>query len=280
MLVQKCVRAGLRPLRTLLKGTSNSKLSFPPQSFNYGILSQEFVQIFETREKYLTMPLEQKRELYKSEFVKLKDIVPWSEHYEKDNYRLKAQFKEYFKDKSIEGEYPVNEEINKKVAIMSGDITLLEVDAIVNAANNSLLGGGGVDGAIHRAAGPDLLKECRMLNGCKTGEAKLTGGYQLPAKYVIHTVGPKGEKPDLLKSCYQKCLEIAAGEQMRSIAFPCISTGIYDYPQEAAALVALKVVRTYLEANPKNLDLVVFCTFLPTDLTIYENLMQLFFPQS
>ncbi|XP_014250015.1 uncharacterized protein LOC106666966 isoform X3 [Cimex lectularius] len=226
------------------------------------------------------MPLEQKRELYKSEFVKLKDIVPWSEHYEKDNYRLKAQFKEYFKDKSIEGEYPVNEEINKKVAIMSGDITLLEVDAIVNAANNSLLGGGGVDGAIHRAAGPDLLKECRMLNGCKTGEAKLTGGYQLPAKYVIHTVGPKGEKPDLLKSCYQKCLEIAAGEQMRSIAFPCISTGIYDYPQEAAALVALKVVRTYLEANPKNLDLVVFCTFLPTDLTIYENLMQLFFPQS
>uniref|UniRef100_A0A161N1Q9 Macro domain-containing protein ct2219-like protein isoform x2 n=1 Tax=Triatoma infestans TaxID=30076 RepID=A0A161N1Q9_TRIIF len=175
--------------------------------------------------------------------------------------------------------YPAKSDLNKKVSLFSGDITALEVDAIVNAANNSLLGGGGVDGAIHRAAGPELLEECRLLNGCKTGDAKLTGGYHLPAKYVIHTVGPKGEKPALLESCYNKCLEIALKENIKSIAFPCISTGIYGYPQQAAALIALKTVRSTLENHSDKIERIIFCTFMPADLLIYECLMQLFFPK-
>lgn len=148
------------------------------------------------------------------------------------------------------------------IKIICADITTLKVDAIVNAANTSLLGGGGVDGAIHRAAGPELLEECRALKGCKTGQAKITRGYKLPAEYVIHTPGPiyedgKHGEAELLKSCYRNSLILAAGFHCKTIAFPCISAGVYGYPMEEAAAIALFTVYTYL-------------TETKTDMTVYH----------
>ncbi|MFP8780333.1 O-acetyl-ADP-ribose deacetylase [Hydrogenophaga sp. RWCD_12] len=161
------------------------------------------------------------------------------------------------------------------LSAIQGDISKLHVDAIVNAANSSLLGGGGVDGAIHRAAGPELVHECRLLGGCKTGEAKLTKGYRLPARFIIHTVGPvwrggaHGESA-LLVSCYQRSLEVAAAAGVSSLAFPSISTGIFGYPIEEAAAVAVSTVRQVLEAGC-TVQSVTFCCFSQSDLEIYRS---------
>jgi O-acetyl-ADP-ribose deacetylase (regulator of RNase III) len=162
------------------------------------------------------------------------------------------------------------------VRIARGDITKLAVDAIVNAANQSLLGGGGVDGAIHRAAGPELLVECRTLGGARTGEAKITKGYRLPAKHVIHAVGPvwhggdRGE-PELLASCYRNSLALAVSWRLKTIAFPSISTGAYGYPIEAATRVALRAVRAFLETDTQ-LDYVLCCCFSPADDDVYRRI--------
>ncbi|HXF95321.1 MAG TPA: O-acetyl-ADP-ribose deacetylase [Gemmatimonadales bacterium] len=163
------------------------------------------------------------------------------------------------------------------IEAVQGDITTQDVDAIVNAANTTLLGGGGVDGAIHRAAGPELLEECRALGGCPTGEARITRGYRLPAKYVIHTVGPvwtggsRGE-PELLRACYVNSLALAAAHGVRSIAFPSISTGAYRYPIEQAARIAVETVREVLRA-PSPVELVRFVCFTPRDLQVYRDLL-------
>ena len=160
------------------------------------------------------------------------------------------------------------------LTVVKADITTLDVDAVVNAANNSLLGGGGVDGAIHRTAGPELLEECRNLGGCATGDAKITKGYRLPAKYVIHTVGPvwhgggRGEA-ELLASCYRRSLELASGAGVKSIAFPSISTGVYGFPIERACRIALGEIHDFLAAGGP-LRRVLLVSFSASDLSIYQ----------
>lgn len=164
-----------------------------------------------------------------------------------------------------------------KLSAIRADITSLAVDAIVNAANSSLLGGGGVDGAIHRAAGPDLVAECRMLHGCKTGQAKITSGYRLKARHVIHTVGPvwnggRNGEADLLAGCYRNSLLRAVENGCHTVAFPCISTGVYRYPAEQAAKIAVATVREFVE-KADAIHEIIFCCFSEKDLASYAELL-------
>ncbi len=166
---------------------------------------------------------------------------------------------------------------SESIVIIEGDITRQNVDAIVNAANTSLLGGGGVDGAIHRAAGPELLEECRGLHGCPAGEAKITSGYRLPARWVIHTVGPvwrggKDFEDELLANCYRRSLEVAVQNRVRSLAFPAISTGAYGFPLQRATRIAIREVRAFLETNPA-IEKVFFVCFDSYTRNVYESVL-------
>lgn len=168
----------------------------------------------------------------------------------------------------------VKKEVLDKIEIIQGDITRLNVDAIVNAANSRLLGGGGVDGAIHRAAGPKLLEECRGIGGCPTGEARITRGYDLAARHVIHTVGPihraRPEDPRLLSSCYSNSLKLAVSSRVSTIAFPAISCGVYGYPIDAACRIAIDTVCGFLSGEP-SIEKVVFVLFSSTDRDVYTD---------
>ena len=173
---------------------------------------------------------------------------------------------------------------NDTISLIRTDITKLNVDAIVNAANESLLGGGGVDGAIHRAAGPKLLKECRTLAGCDTGDAKITNAYELPCKKVIHTPGPvygstkrKGKHETLLRSCYRRCLDLTKENGCKSLAFSCLSTGVYGYPSDEAAETAIDEVKNWLDGNKGIMERVVFCAFLEKDEEAYKEYLPQYF---
>jgi len=181
---------------------------------------------------------------------------------------------------SSKSKYSCDDNLNKKICLWLGDITTLEVEGIVNAANNSLLGGGGIDGAIHSSAGLNLRLENAKIGGCPTGDAKLSGGHELPATYVISTVGPIGENEPKLTQAYQSCLNLILKHRIRTVAFCCISTGIFDYPIGKATRVALKTVREWLEQddNASRVDLIIFNTFIPRDNDFYLAFIPFYFP--
>ncbi|XP_041865981.1 ADP-ribose glycohydrolase MACROD2 isoform X2 [Melanotaenia boesemani] len=223
------------------------------------------------KERLLRLDREERRKDYRrQDFIPLDKISTWREE-------------NISNDRGEEEELTGGGWLSDKVSLYKGDITVLEVDAIVNAANSSLLGGGGVDGCIHKAAGSCLYDECYSLNGCETGKAKITCGYDLPARYVIHTVGPvarghvgPSEKCDLT-SCYQNSLDLMTEHGLTSVAFPCISTGIYGFPNEPAADIALSTVKNWIEKNPDKITRVIFCVFLETDFGIYKKKMSVIF---
>jgi len=219
------------------------------------------------------LSLEERRARYHCiKFVEFKDIKDWATVSKKQSINESKAEKE--------SKFSPDEQLNKKVALWHGDITTLEIDAIVNAANESCLGGGGIDGAIHRAAGDKLYEECRTLHGCSTGQTKITRGYDLPAKYILHTVGPTDANPANLELCYNTCLELVVKHNIRSVAFCGISTGIFGFPLYPASRIALETVRKWLEKddNKNKVDLIIFCTFLPKEKVCYEELILEYFP--
>ncbi|XP_038594099.1 ADP-ribose glycohydrolase MACROD2 isoform X2 [Micropterus salmoides] len=223
------------------------------------------------KERLLRLDREERRKEYRrQDFTSLDKIPTWAEE-------------NLSNDKEEGKELTDGGGLSDKISLYKGDITVLEVDAIVNAANSSLLGGGGVDGCIHKAAGSCLYDECHSLNGCDTGKAKITCGYDLPARYVIHTVGPVARghvgptETNDLTSCYQNSLRLMKEHGLSTVAFPCISTGIYGFPNEPAADIALNTVKSWIEENPDQITRVIFCVFLETDFAIYKKKMSVIF---
>jgi len=207
-----------------------------------------------------------------SEHVEISSIKRWSEYWNTlAMYAKFPQLKLFNRMSGLNISFPT---------LWFGDITLLQVDVIVNAAHRGLTGGGGVDGYIHSRAGEQLFEECLKLNGCEPGEAKMTSSYKLPSKYVIHTVGPFGENEEILKNCYLNCLNLAIQNGLKTIAFPCISTGHYQYPIINATLVVLKTIRDWLEINnhSDDIELVIFCVNKVEAEVVYEEYMPNFFP--
>jgi len=205
------------------------------------------------------------------EVIDYKTIKVWAEYCKKPNL-IKS---------GVGRDQPLyNFEFNNKIAVWYGSLVHLNVDAVVNAANTSLAGGGGLDGAIHNVAGNKLYDECDLLGGCATGNVAITRAYNMPCKYIIHACGPVGQRPRKLSSCYSRALDVAVEHNIRTIALPCISTGVYCYPLESATNVALLTVRNWLETgdNASKIDLIIFCCFQHKELVKYEKWMQWYFP--
>lgn len=219
--------------------------------------------------------LEEKRALYKcgDNFVEALSLPLFEEAFIKDKLKKPAE---------TTVQFPPHAEINELITLWRGDSTCIEVDAVVNAANSSLLGGGGIDGQIHEMAGRHLLEECRKLNGCSTGFTKMTNAYRLPAKKILHTVGPTRENPEALTSCYRTCLELAKENGLKTVAFCCISTGIYGYPLRKATSIALRTVREYLEEddNYKSFDRIIFVVYKldAREEKVYQRYIPRYFP--
>jgi O-acetyl-ADP-ribose deacetylase (regulator of RNase III) len=213
-----------------------------------------------------------KRSLYKcgpSKYVTL-DKIPTLTEYATTNNKLQDGEKHYF---------PYNQELNSKLSLWRGDVTHLEIDGIVNAANYGMLGGGGIDGAIHRAAGPNLRTYNERVHGyCPTGDAKLSPGFKLPAKWILSTVGPTTIDPKALRDCYQNVLDLALKHNLRTIALCGISTGVYGYPLDQATNIALKTVREWLDVNHASVDRIIFVVFLQREQVMYEKLVPCYFP--
>lgn len=251
-------------------GLSQSKNNHS-KSNHSGSMSKKKKDWKTEKERLLRLDREERRKEYRrQDYISLDKIPTWREENNTN-------------DGEEETQVTSGGGLSDKVSLYKGDITMLEVDAIVNAANSSLLGGGGVDGCIHKAAGSCLFDECHSLNGCDTGKAKITCGYDLPARYVIHTVGPVArghvgstETSDLT-SCYQNSLRLVKEHGLSTVAFPCISTGIYGFPNEPAADIALNTVKSWIEQNSDETTRVIFCVFLETDFTIYKKKMAVIF---
>lgn len=208
----------------------------------------------------------------------LTDIDSWAIHQAK--LKSEGKFKLAPAKERALSTATVDAELNGKIAHFTGDITELKIDAIVNAANSFLAAGGGICGAIHNAAGGQLADECDKIGHCDTGETVITKGYQLPAKHVLHTVGPTNGSEEALRRCYQTCLDLSVKSGVRSVAFCCIATGIYGYPNRAAALLALRTVRAWLELgdNRSKMDRIIFCTFMDVDVQLYDRFLSVYFP--
>lgn len=265
-----CVLLGALGLSTVVASLHSTSLRAMAAGSDIINLDSAKTDWKEAKKVLLSASLEERRASYRtSGFLALEQIPVWAPSGQPTGNTL----------------HPPNEALNPKISLFRGDITKLEIDGIVNAANKTLLGGGGVDGSIHRGAGPLLKKECATLGGCETGQAKITGAYGLPARHVIHTVGPiaqgtVGERErDGLRSCYRACLDVAVEHQLRTVAFPCISTGVYGYPPDQAVDVALATVRQYLEEHHAQLDRVIFCVFLKSDEELYQERLPQYFPR-
>ncbi len=210
--------------------------------------------------------------------VELSAVPAWDDHY--TAARAAGQLQLIKRPTVMKGTYKINPEINKKISLWKGDITALAVDAVMNAANDKLMAGGGICGAIHSAAGHELSAACDKIGFCETGNTVITPGFQMYAKHVLHSVGPRGERPQLLAKAYKSALELCLTNQLKTFAFCCLSTGIFGYPSEKAVFVALRTVRAWLEnqSNRDNIDRVIMCVFSEDDVWLYNHLMPLFFP--